>query len=129
MLAEGSAVALFLSWRLGLTLSHVCFVIVAAALIVIGCTTLPVLGSVWDLDLNLVVEGATEAILQEEAPVSPRRMALFNLCLLLFGAMFLLLWKLPAVAVLAGLIALDLALIIGMQSLSCKHLQKLLKGD
>lgn len=129
VLAEGSAVALFLSWRLGLTLSHVCFVIVAAALIVIGCTTLPVLGSVWDLDLNLVVEGATEAILQEEAPVSPRRMALFNLCLLLFGAMFLLLWKLPAVAVLAGLIALDLALIIGMQSLSCKHLQKLLKGD
>jgi hypothetical protein len=127
VLFEELIIALFLSWRFGLALSQVGFVVAAAALIVIGCTTLLVLGSVWDLDLNLAIEGAVEAILQEEAPVSPRRMALFNLCLLLFVAMFLLLWKLPPVPALVTLIALDLALVIGMQHLSCKHLQRLLK--
>lgn len=114
ILIQGLAVALFLAWRFALTPGQAGFALVAMALMVVGTLTLFVWGSAWDEDLSLVVEGATQTILQEETPITPRRMWLLNLGLASFAGMVLLLWKFPPILALTALVVLDAAIIAGM---------------
>lgn len=114
ILIQGLAVALFLAWRFALTLGQAGFALAATALLVVGTLTMFVWGSVWDEDVSLVVEGATQTILQEETPITPRRMWLLTLGLASFVGMVLLLWKYPPILALTALVVLDAALIAGM---------------
>lgn len=128
ILGEGLAAGIFLSWKLGLTLVQLGYVIVAIALMIISCITILVLGSIWDEDLNLTVEGVMQTLLQEEVPMTPRRMALFNLCLFCFALMFLVLWKLPLLVALLVLAVFTVFLVMGMGRFSCVYLYKLVQG-
>jgi hypothetical protein len=127
-LAEGLAMGLLLSWWIGLAPSQVGYVIALIPLIVLPCTALLVWGSAWDENLNQSVEGMADTVLLEEGPFSPRKMLLFNLCLLCLTASFLLLWHLPIVLALLTLILFDVPLVAGMQRLGRAQLQDLLQG-
>ena len=128
VLAEGLVMGLFLSWRLGLPLSQVGLITIIVMLMITSCVTLLVLGGAWDEDLNLSVEGAIQELLQEEAPLTPRRIALFNLCLLCFGTMFVMLWKLPMLIAVPGLVVFTSGIVIGMWRFSCAWLYGLLRN-
>ena len=114
ILIQGLVVALFLTLRFGLTPGQAGFALVAMALMIVGTLTLFVWGSAWDEDLSLVVEGMTQTMLQEETPITPRRMWLLNLDLVTFAAMVLLLWKFPPVLALTALAILDVGIVMNM---------------
>jgi hypothetical protein len=101
-----------LSWLFGLTIVQGIYALVAIALLLCSVVPLPVLGSVWDLNLNLQTSGMEQAILQEEGPFSLRRMLLFYLCVLLGAAMFALLWMLPVVIALGCLVVIAFVVIV-----------------
>ena len=114
ILTQALALALFLAWRFALAPGQAGFALVGAALLVIGTLPIFVWGSAWDEDLSLVVEGATQTILQEETPITPRRMWLLTLGLASFAGMVLLLWEFPPVLALTALVVLDAAITVGM---------------
>jgi len=124
VLSESILIGLLLSWQLALALDQVAFALAAIVSMVLGNVTLLVLGSAWDVDLNLAIEGTLQAILQEEMPISPRKMGLFNLSVLLFALMFLLLWKVPAPLALAGLVVLNALILVGMWKFSQAQLRR-----
>jgi hypothetical protein len=124
VLSESIVIGLLLSWQRALALNQVAFALVAIVLMVLGNVTLLVLGSAWDEDLNLAIEGTLQAILQEEMPVSPRKMGLFNLSVLLFALMFLLLWKVPALLALVGLVVLNAIILVGVWKFSQAQLHR-----
>ncbi|HEV2660003.1 MAG TPA: hypothetical protein VGU68_05345, partial [Ktedonobacteraceae bacterium] len=127
ILGEGLLMGLFLCWRLGLTFNQASFVIYAIGLIIISCTTLLVLGSVWDEDLNLAVEGAVQTLLQEEAPLTPRRMALLSIAIVCVSTMFLVVWRLPGTLALLTLAMLTIGIVVSMWNFSCTHMSLLVR--
>lgn len=128
ILIQGLVVALFLAWRFALTLGQAGFALVAMALLVVGTLPLFVWGSAWDEELSLVVEGATQTILQEETPITPRRMWLLTLGLASFAGMVLLLWKLPPVLALTALVIIDAAIVVGMRHVGRAQLWRVIRA-
>jgi len=55
--------------------------------LLVGYTACIVWGSVFDLDINQVAEGAMQSLMQEELPVTPRRLQLLGLSFLLLAGM------------------------------------------
>jgi hypothetical protein len=127
VLVEGLAIDLILGWRLGLTISEIGFAAVAIILVIIACTALSVWGSIWDEDLNLAVEGTVQMMLQEEAAITPRRLGLLNLSLLLFAALLLVAYKLPPILALIVLLLFDGLVVTMMLHLSEAHLRRLIR--
>ncbi len=114
VLCEGVTMGLYLCWRFSLSPAQIGLVVVTLSEIILGGTSLLVLGSAWDMDLNLSVEGMRETLLVEEGPFTPRKMVLFNACLLFLASATLLLWRLP-LPVVAGLLGvLDIGIVTGM---------------
>lgn len=64
--------------------------------------------------------------MQEELPITPRRLQLLGLTLLLFSLMLFLAWKLPLLLALPALALLDGAIILLMWRLSLIYLSRLL---
>lgn len=122
VLVEGLAVGFFLSWRFGLSLGQVRFTLNAIVLMVVGTLVMFVWGSAWDEDLSQAVEGAMQTVLQEEAPITPRRMWLLNLGIVFFVGMLLLLWKYPPMLALTALVLLDVGIVVGMWRFGCTRL-------
>jgi len=126
VLVEGLLVALFLSWQIGLAVSQLGFVLIAVLCILAASVALSVLGSIWDEDLDETVEGMTQAILQEETPISAKRMSLLNLSVLLFVGMLVVLWKMPAIFALVSLIGIVVIVFIGMWHFSNIYLRQMM---
>ncbi len=114
VLFVGVTLSLAFSWWIGLSTIEAVQVVVITTLILIGYTTFIVWGSTWDVDLNLVSEGMMQVLMQEELPMTPRRLQLLGLSFLLIGVMFLLVWKLPVSLSMLVLVFVDgLVLILG----------------
>lgn len=114
-LLEGLLIGCFLAWRLELPINQTGFVISAIMLMITGILTFLVWGSTWDEDLNIAVEGIMETLMQEEAPVTPKRMWLLNMGVGLLAGMFLLVWKLPPLWTIVSLVLLDAGIMLGMR--------------
>ncbi len=127
VLIEGLLITLLLSWQVRLALSQVSFSLVAVLCIITASVTLPVLGSIWDEDLEATVEGAMGAILQEEAPISPKRIGLVNCSILLFAGMILLLWKMPSLFALVVLAGVVIVVLVSMWNVSTPGLQRMMR--
>lgn len=119
VLVEGLAVGLFLSWRFGLSLVQAGIALIAIVLMVVGTLVVFVWGSAWDEGLSQAVEGAMQTRFHEEAPITPRRMWLLNLGMLIFVGMLLVLWKLPAMLALTAFVLLDVGIVAGMWRFGC----------
>lgn len=89
------ATSLVLSAVLALTVVQTLLVTFSAIFLVCTSVTFLVLGSAWDEDLDLSIEGFMQAILYEELPASPRRLMLFNAALVFHAALLLLVAFLP----------------------------------
>lgn len=124
----GLMIGLFLTWQLGLTPGQAGFALSVVALLIAGTLVVLVWGSAWDEDLSLTVEGAMQTILQEETPITPRRMLLLNLGVGFFVGMFLLLWKLPPLLALLALVLLDGSALALMWRFSRAHLLRLFRA-
>lgn len=103
MLLFAAGVAVGLGAWAGLLLSALARALLATLLTLIAPLALVTWGSAWDEDLNQSVEGAAQTLIHEEAPLTPRRLALFNGVAMLLTLALLLLWKLPLMASLPGL--------------------------
>ncbi len=110
----GLAVTLTLSLSLALAAGETAFACMSVSLIVIGSTAVVVGGSVWDADLNQSVEGAMQAFLQEEAPITPQRLLTVALSLLFLAIAFGLVRVLPADSSVPVLILLDVLIVVGV---------------
>ncbi len=126
VLIEGLFVALFLSWQVKLSPSQLAFVLITVFCIITATITLPVLGSPWDEDLDATVEGRIQALIQEETPISPKRMGLLNLSVLLFVGMLLIVWKVQALFALVSLVGIVIVGLVSMWHFSNICLHKML---
>lgn len=116
VLFVGVTLSLAFSWWFGLSTIETIQVVVMTTLILTGFTAFLVWGSAWDVDLNLVSAGMMPVLMQEELPMTPRRLQLLGLSFLLIGVMFLLVWKLPVSLSMLALVLLDgLVLTLGWQ--------------
>lgn len=126
VLCEGLLIDLMLGWRYGLTISALAFTLLLVALAMIGCISIAVLGSVWDENLELAVEGSMQILMQEEAAITPKRLLLFNLSGLFYLLSFWLAWKLPPLLAIALLFLLNVVLLTALPSVAAKYLRSLL---
>jgi hypothetical protein len=126
-LIEGVVIGLFLAWRLELSLAQSASTLAEIILIVVGTLAVFVLGSAWDEDLSQAVEGTMQAFLQEEVPITPRRIWLFYLGIASFLGMLLLLWKLPTLLALVALILLDTTILAILWQFSLTRLHRLVR--
>ena len=103
----------------------------AALLVVLfmlcGYTTFTVLGSTLDEDLSLAIEDRTQALMQEELPITPRRLQLLGLTIGLLAGLLLLTWKLPIFLALPTLVLIDGAIALVMWRLSTAYIARLLR--
>ena len=124
-LLEGLLIGCFLAWRLELPINQIGFSIVSTMLMITGIITFFVCGSTWDEDPAIAAEGVLETLMQEEAPVTPKRMWLLNMGLGLLVGMVLLVWKLPPLWTIASLALLDTAIMLGMRQFGYVQLRRL----
>lgn len=124
----GLIASFFATWQLHLSSAQVVGVIGAMILLVIGILVVLVWGSVWDEDINLAVEGTLQTLMQEEGPMTPRRMALFNLGLATFVGMVVVLWKVPMMGALPVLMVVDVGLVVVMWRLRLPSFHLLLNS-
>ena len=115
------------SWQLHLALGQLIVVICMMLLLVAGILTVMVCGSVLDEDMNLAVEGTLQSIMQEEGPMTPKRMGVFNLGVAVFVGMVLVLWKVPMGMALPVLMGVDAGLVFGLWRLGCVGLQRIVR--
>lgn len=108
----GWLATLLLGYWIGLSLFALLLALALLSLMLIGYITLTVLGSTLDADLTQVAEDTMQALMLEEMPVTLRRLQLLSLTILLFGAMFLLCWKLPISGALLALVGMDVVLLV-----------------
>ncbi|MGH2509751.1 MAG: hypothetical protein ACRDHZ_20415 [Ktedonobacteraceae bacterium] len=95
-------------------------------IVILGYTSFAVLGSALDANLTIVVEGWMQTLMQEEMPLTPRRLQLLALTVALFSAMLWLVWKLPLQLALPALALLDVAILFLLWPLSQFYLARLL---
>ncbi len=126
VLFVGLTLSLAFSWWIGLPVIELVQIVLIVTLILIGYTAFIVWGSAWDEDLNLAAEGVMPMLLQEEAPITPRRLQLLGLSLVFIVAMFLLVWKLPVFLSMPALVLLDGMVIVVGWRFSEAHLHSLL---
>jgi hypothetical protein len=129
MLSIGLALSLVFAWWTGLTAFETVLATLTIALVLIGYTTFIVWGSAWDEDLSLTAEGMMQVLMQEELPVTPRRLQLLGMSLLLIAAMFLLVWKLPGLPSMSALALVDGTVLAAGWRLSNAHLRGLVAGE
>ena len=94
--------------------------------LLVGYTACIVWGSVFDLDINQVAEGAMQSLMQEELPVTPRRLQLLGISFLLLAGMILLILKLPVVLSILALVLLDGAICVGLWRVGVVRLRRLI---
>lgn len=123
----GLAVTLLLSLWIHLSLLDLGSALLLVLLSLSGYTAFAVLGSALDEDLSLAVEDGIQALIQEELPVTPRRLQLLSLSVALLVMLLLLDWKLPVLLALPVLALLDIAIVGLMWRLSTIYLARLLR--
>jgi hypothetical protein len=106
------ATSAWLSLATGLDLLLALHVCLAVLLMVVGISAVFVLGSVFDVDLDLEIQGGLQGLLYEETPFSPVRLALTAFGIGLCAVDLVILAHVPAAAVHPLLLALD-ALLLG----------------
>lgn len=127
-LLEGSLIGCFLAWRLELPINQAALAIASIMLMITGIVTFLVFGSTWDEDLTIAVEGVMETLMQEEAPVTPKRMWLLNMGVGLLASTFLLIWKLPPIWAIASLVVLNGSIVTGMRRFGYMQLRRLVRA-
>ena len=107
-----------------LSLPSLLVALALVAFILFGYTTLTVLGSALDEDLNLAIEGRIQALMQEEMPITTWRLQLLGLTLLLSGCLFLLTWRLPFPLALSALALVDGVILLLMWRVSLRYIAR-----
>jgi hypothetical protein len=85
----------------GLSIAEWFLAISTTTLLLVGVTGFVVWAGAGDVDLDALPHGSTELLLQEELPVTPRRLQLLGIGFLVLVAAIYLLWRLPLLQVLA----------------------------
>ena len=124
-LSTGLAVCLVLSLWQRLPFYDAGLAVVLIALLLTGYTSFIVLGSAFDLNSNQVAEGAMQTLMLEELPITPRRLQLLGVSILLLTGMVLLIVKLPVVLSFSALVVLDGVVYFGLGRFSLVHLKRL----
>lgn len=125
MLIGGLIVTSVLSWWADLSLPAYLSALALVGLLITSCTAIFVYGSTWDADLGMEVEGAIQSLVLEEAPITPRRIMLVNLSLVLAAVQLFLLWLLPAGAAILALAMTDGVLLVVLQRFGAAQLHRL----
>ncbi|HYC91744.1 MAG TPA: hypothetical protein VEO54_21170 [Thermoanaerobaculia bacterium] len=102
---------------------------VAVVLMLIGISALFVLGSVFDVDLDLEVEGGLQGLMQEEAPLTPVRLVLTAFGTLLLAVELFVLSRVPYTVACAAFLLVDAILITtGFQAALTRFRKRILRG-
>lgn len=120
-LLVGLPAALILDLWAALPLPSLLAALALVALILFGYTTFTVLGSALDEDLSVAIEDRLQALMQEEMPITPWRLQLLGLTLLLLGCQFLLAWRLPFPFAQLALALVDGVILLFMWRVSLRY--------
>lgn len=127
VLSIGLAVCLVLSWWQRLSLYDAAVAALLMALLLTGYTSFIVGGSAFDLVSSQVAEGAMQTLMLEELPVTPRRLQLLGLSILLLAGMVLLILKLSLLLSMLALVLLDGVVFMGSWRFGAVRLRGLVR--
>ncbi len=125
-LLVGLPSALLIGLEIGLAPVSLFAALALTLLMLLGYTCFIVLGSALGTNLTIVVEGRMQALMQEELPITPRRLQLLALTVALFAAILWLAWRLPLLLALPALTLLDVMILLAMWRMSLMYLARLL---
>lgn len=128
-LVLGWLLSLALGWQAGLRMGALAWVLGAFTLMILSSAALFTWGSTADIDMKLTFSGSLLSVLYEEAPITPRRMLLVQLGILLSGSQLLLLWHFPRVYALVALCLLTGVVILMVWHFARHTMEQLVWGD
>lgn len=120
-----AVLVLVLGGWLRLTPSQLLFALGSTWLIQVATTAALVWGSAWDEDLDVPVEGLTQTMLHEHAPITSRRIWLINTSIIVLTVGLIAFWRLPVPLVVPSLVALDAAVLAVAWRLGMRWLRRL----
>ncbi len=123
----GLCLTLLLGLWISLSWQALLLALALVALLLTGYVAFTVLGSALDENLSSAIEDSVQALMQEEMPITPRRLQLLGLTVLVSGSLLVLVWKLPLLLALPVLALLDGAILLLMWRLSLASLSRLLR--
>lgn len=106
----------------GLSTTGLVVAIALTSLMVIGPAWFLILGSSFDLRLELPLESGLPTTMHEHVPVTPHRLWLLNLSLLMTGLMVVAVWHLPLAGAAFALVIIDAVIAVTTWRASFKHL-------
>jgi hypothetical protein len=127
LLLGGSVAVAVLAAAGGFSAAETGWALAAAGLVLAGAAAIFSLGSAWDADLDLEIESGMRGYVQENAPMSATRMALFGLASLAVAAELWLLWRLAPVPGLLAVAACDGLLLAALSRPAESALRRLVR--
>lgn len=109
----------------GLSTTSIVGALALTSLMVTGPAWFLILGSSFDLRLDLPLESGLPTTLHEHAPVTPQRLWLLNLSLLMTGLMVVAVWKLPLAGAAFALVIIDAVIAVTTWRAAFRHLLRL----
>jgi hypothetical protein len=125
LLLGGSMAVAVLAALGGFSAAETGWTLAAAGLVLAGTAAVFSLGSAWDADLDVEIESGMRGYVQENAPMSATRMALFGLASLAVAAELWLLWRLAPVPGLLAVAACDGLLLAALSRPAASALRRL----
>lgn len=108
LLLQGVATVLMIGWWTGLAGTELVVALTFTVLLVAGPVTFIVLGSAFDLRLDVPLESGLPTTIHEHVPHTPQRLWLLNISVVIVGLMGFVAWRVPAVGAVAILAAIDI---------------------
>jgi len=108
LLVQGVATVLMIGWWTGLAGTELVVALTFTVLLVAGPVAFIVLGSAFDLRLDVPLESGLPTTIHEHVPHTPQRLWLLNFSVVIVGLMGFVAWRLSAVGAVAILAAIDI---------------------
>lgn len=113
------------AWWLGASLGDLVVSGLLVTPLVLGVVALVVGGSVADSNLDLVIEGPLQQLIDEESPLTPQRPVLVGAAALLTAAQLTILWYLSPLVALGVFAILNGLVVVGMEHTAPRLLRRL----
>lgn len=125
LVLQGTVIVALIGIWIGLPPGDIVAATTLTTLVVCGPVTFIVLGSSFDLRLDVPLESGLPTTMHEHVPITSQRLWLLNLGLLITGLMVVIVWQLPLAGAALALGIVDVLIVVIAWRAASRHLLRL----
>lgn len=125
LLFQGMGTVVLIGWWIGLPWIELASSLALTTLLVAGSVTFIVLGSAFDLRLDVPLESGMPTTIHEHVPDTAPRLWLLNISVLIVVSMAAVIWNVPPPGAAAILIAINTLVVVVTWTAATRHLRRL----